>query len=440
VKVKEVKAGMPSFRDRNTSATVELDKYHGKRFSWVLPFGLLHRPHEQEGVNESSGALQGYEARTVVTPTRNEDEQSSAREDIEISKPCEAAAPNGRDDQEGARTIPQLNLAPVISNPNNDQLATTETEQEDASTKMPSPEEAKNVETKTMRAGVFATFLSSSHDNKKVSHSSTDNNHTKNDGIKVTRKYTKLWRIKPSWTRKHRSSKALAEGCKENEATKDDVECPSDSSIHPSDIPSPPGDVATTSFLVIRPTTQNNMSPDRVFNVDDDDQDDEEQAEAVERDRESFHLINLERTQRGLQPLRSSDYLSSLANSHATVMAEHGMLGHSVENLVDLQLQLRSMDVGENIQSGSSIKDMHVNAMKEGTSNRMNILRASYLEYGCGSAVSEDDGKLYHVQLFRGKPPVVETNKRVDSATVREEENSQCDYIHCCAWYLNGGA
>jgi uncharacterized protein YkwD len=434
VKVKEVKAGMPSFKHRDTSATAELDKHqHGKgprRFSRVVPLGVLRRPlGEQEKLNESSKALQVYESRTVITPTRND--ECTVRDDIEISEPSEAV-PNGQDEQEGERIISQLNLTPIMSNTNNDKHSSTETEQH-ASTNTQSPaEETKNFVNVKKRGGMFVTFRSSHNENMKLAPSSKDNNQTMNSGNKVTRK-SKLWKFTPSWPQKHSPSKEP----KGDEATREEDDCPGGSSSHSSGVPSPPEDVAATSFLVIRPTTKTNMSLDQVFNVDGDDNDDEEQAEASARDCESSNLINIERNQRGLQPLRSSDYLCSLAKSHATVMAEHGMLGHSVENLVDLQLHLRSNDVGENIQSGSSIKNMHVCAMKEGTSNRMNILRESYLEYGCGSAVSEDDGKLYQVQLFRGK--LVPTNNGVVS-TVKEAEKSQCDYVHCCAWYLNGCA
>jgi hypothetical protein len=91
-------------------------------------------------------------------------------------------------------------------------------------------------------------------------------------------------------------------------------------------------------------------------------------------------------------------------------LADRNKLQHSVPTLQDLQHILNSEDVGENIQRGASVQEMHCMSLKEGTLNCRNILRGSYLEFGMGTAMGrrhdddDDNNKLYMVQLFRGRP------------------------------------
>jgi uncharacterized protein YkwD len=114
-------------------------------------------------------------------------------------------------------------------------------------------------------------------------------------------------------------------------------------------------------------------------------------------------MVNRERLSRGLSTLKPSRFLTMLARAHAQVLADRTKLGHSVQTLEDLQHTLNSLDVGENIQRGHSVQEMHAMSVKDGTFNCMNILRESYLEFGMGTAKSRNDGKLYMVQLFRGR-------------------------------------
>jgi uncharacterized protein YkwD len=115
-------------------------------------------------------------------------------------------------------------------------------------------------------------------------------------------------------------------------------------------------------------------------------------------------MINHERMARGLSPLQPSRFLTKLARAHAHVLADRTKLGHSVQTLEELQQALNSLDVGENIQRGvNGVHEMHRMSVKEGTFNCLNIIRESYLEFGMGLAKSRKDGKLYMVQLFRGR-------------------------------------
>jgi uncharacterized protein YkwD len=114
-------------------------------------------------------------------------------------------------------------------------------------------------------------------------------------------------------------------------------------------------------------------------------------------------LVNRERVLRGLSKLNRSRFLDSMAHSHAVDLAQDENLVHSVNVLADLQRQLGSNEVGENVQRGPNIRQMHESAMNRGSTSRGNILRGAYVEFGMATALGKD-GKLYMVQLFRGLP------------------------------------
>ena len=103
-------------------------------------------------------------------------------------------------------------------------------------------------------------------------------------------------------------------------------------------------------------------------------------------------------------------------------MAQRQELFHSAQSLNDLQDTVLSDKAGENIQRGSSVEEMHEQAMGTTTalsssikdsvpqrnksvsansSAAKNILGKQFREFGVGTARGSD-GKLYMVQLFRG--------------------------------------
>jgi len=107
-------------------------------------------------------------------------------------------------------------------------------------------------------------------------------------------------------------------------------------------------------------------------------------------------LINQERLKNNLPAMKRSSYLEQLAKAHARSMASRCNVVHSANNAKELGKRLKSDVVGENVQSGKSIRGMHA-AQSEVL--RQNIL-GDFNQYGMGTARGAD-GKLYLCQLFR---------------------------------------
>ena len=107
-------------------------------------------------------------------------------------------------------------------------------------------------------------------------------------------------------------------------------------------------------------------------------------------------LVNKDRQQHGLMPLKRSKFLENLAALQARVMASKCNVEHSAKNIQELQSTLHSPCVGENVQSGSSMAAMH-SAMSQVL--LQNVL-GDFHEYGVATAKGSD-GKVYMCQLFR---------------------------------------
>ena len=80
-------------------------------------------------------------------------------------------------------------------------------------------------------------------------------------------------------------------------------------------------------------------------------------------------------------------------------MVSSGEVKHSVSDLKELQIKLRSKLVGENVLQGDTPISIHMNTMKEPGVNRDNIL-GSFQEYGVAAGRGTDQ-KLYVCHLFR---------------------------------------
>lgn len=108
------------------------------------------------------------------------------------------------------------------------------------------------------------------------------------------------------------------------------------------------------------------------------------------------HLVNQERANHNLPALKKSSFLENLANMHALALATRGRVEHSANDVQELQARLHSKCVGENVQSGASVRAMH-----EAQSDvlRRNIL-GNFNQFGVGTAKGTD-GKIYMCQLFR---------------------------------------
>ena len=129
-------------------------------------------------------------------------------------------------------------------------------------------------------------------------------------------------------------------------------------------------------------------------------------------------LVNRERVLKGLPKLSRSIDLDTLATQHAQDMADNKTLYHSVSSVDELKRKLHSQRTGENIQRGSSIRQMHSNMMTSGQKSKQNILSKKFGEFGMGTAKGHD-GKLYMVQLFRGNNHQTQPMRRSIQHTMR---------------------
>lgn len=111
-------------------------------------------------------------------------------------------------------------------------------------------------------------------------------------------------------------------------------------------------------------------------------------------------MVNNERRNRMVAPLRRLEELDALARAHAQAMADANRLHHAdPQHLCTTFARLTRM-MGENVAVGDSIREMHAQMMQNRT-HQMNILHRGYTHFGMGTAKGAD-GRLYLCQLFRG--------------------------------------
>ncbi len=108
----------------------------------------------------------------------------------------------------------------------------------------------------------------------------------------------------------------------------------------------------------------------------------------VAAEQEIFHLLNQERTRRGLEPLRMEPLLVAGARRHSQLMAEQGTLSHQFRGEPDLNGRLAPtglhFDVsGENVAVNSSAAGAHRGLMGS-PPHRENILNPRYNAIGIG--------------------------------------------------------
>jgi uncharacterized protein YkwD len=110
-------------------------------------------------------------------------------------------------------------------------------------------------------------------------------------------------------------------------------------------------------------------------------------------------FINRARSSHGLCELDRSPELDYLARHHAERMVLRESIFHSCRTVGELQIHLDSRFVGENVQRGESIRNIHENMMAS-RSQRQNVLCPQFQEFGIGTSKAAD-GTIYMVQLFR---------------------------------------
>jgi uncharacterized protein YkwD len=96
--------------------------------------------------------------------------------------------------------------------------------------------------------------------------------------------------------------------------------------------------------------------------------------------------------------------LDAIALAHAQSMAQRQAVVHSVNSVSELMQKLQSRHVGENVQRGASIPQIHHDSMAQTDGGslfiRRNILSTSFNEMGMATAMG-NDGILYLCQVFR---------------------------------------
>jgi hypothetical protein len=110
-------------------------------------------------------------------------------------------------------------------------------------------------------------------------------------------------------------------------------------------------------------------------------------------------LVNKERIKHNIHALTRRIELDALARERAEKMANECTIQHSDPE--DIKTRLHPCRrFGENVASGSSIRDIH-KGMIRNDADRNNMLDRRYSYFGMGTAKGED-GTLYLCQLFKG--------------------------------------
>ena len=118
---------------------------------------------------------------------------------------------------------------------------------------------------------------------------------------------------------------------------------------------------------------------------------------------EVIRLVNVERSKKGLQPLRANWELSRVARFKSQDMVDNRYFSHTSPTYGSPFQMIRSFGMtyrtaGENIAYGQRTPQAVVNAWMNASGHRANILNASYTQIGVGYVA---DGH-YWTQMFIG--------------------------------------
>ena len=111
-------------------------------------------------------------------------------------------------------------------------------------------------------------------------------------------------------------------------------------------------------------------------------------------------MVNMERTKRAIAPLVRMRELDEIAAEHAQQMVDSARLYHMEPQEILEALGRPARRLGCNVNTGSSIKDIH-SGMMVTSSNRNNIIDRRYTHMGMATA-RDAEGQLYICQIFRG--------------------------------------
>ena len=123
-------------------------------------------------------------------------------------------------------------------------------------------------------------------------------------------------------------------------------------------------------------------------------------------EKEVFDLINKQRTQNGLSPLKENSELQRVARIKAQDMVNNNYFSHTSPTYGSPFDMMKSFKIsyntaGENI-AGNSSNSSAVTAWMNSPGHRANILNSSFNQTGIGVVKGSKYGKIY-VQMFIGK-------------------------------------
>lgn len=123
-------------------------------------------------------------------------------------------------------------------------------------------------------------------------------------------------------------------------------------------------------------------------------------------EKEVFDLINKQRTQNGLSPLKENSELQRVARIKAQDMVNNNYFSHTSPTYGSPFDMMKSFKIsyntaGENI-AGNSNNSSAVTAWMNSPGHRANILNSSFNQTGIGVVTGSKYGKIY-VQMFIGK-------------------------------------
>ena len=123
-------------------------------------------------------------------------------------------------------------------------------------------------------------------------------------------------------------------------------------------------------------------------------------------EKEVFDLINKQRTENGLSPLKENSELQRVARIKAQDMVNNNYFSHTSPTYGSPFNMMKSFKIsyntaGENI-AGNSNNSSAVTAWMNSPGHRANILNSSFNQTGIGVVTGSKYGKIY-VQMFIGK-------------------------------------
>lgn len=122
--------------------------------------------------------------------------------------------------------------------------------------------------------------------------------------------------------------------------------------------------------------------------------------------KEVLNLVNKERSNRGLAPLKLNDSLSNVATIKSQDMIDKNYFDHtsptygSPSNMIN-KFGISYNSMGENIAMGQSSPEEVMNSWMNSPGHRKNILNPNFTELGVG--VAKNNSTLYWTQMFIGK-------------------------------------